>query len=544
MDVEHDFQPYYVVSSDRKGTIRDMKAALKDASEVLLATDPDREGESISWHLLELLKPKVPVRRIVFHEITEEAVLDAIEHSREIDRNLVDAQESRRILDRLFGYKVSPVLWKWIAPKLSAGRVQSVAVRLVVEREEERKAFRKAGFWNLEATLSGEGREFTATLVRVDGKRVAIGKDFDAATGKLGNADVDGARRGGCGGAGGHVAGRDPLGGHGGGGEARDAAPVPAVHHLDAAAGGQPEARVLRRPDDVGGAETVRFRRDLLSPDRLDDPVGQGAAGIGSHDPGNVRGRVLRRCAPVPDEGQERAGSARGDPADGFLPGPRQDRKPLSWGRSQGVRPDLEADGGVPDDRREAAAHDRRDHGGRRGRRPVRLYRFRQGHPVPGIPPRLRGGERRSRGRPGGPGDIASGMQEGRPCVPAGRRCGVVVAGPLAEIARDDPPAPVHRRVARQAAGGRRHRAAVHLRVDHQDHPGSRIRVAAGEGARPDVYGLRPHGVPEGDISGRWSSWTSRGASRRISTSFPTATWSALRSCGSSISGTGRTGSG
>ena len=190
VDVEHDFQPHYVISSDRRGTIRDMKAALKGASEVLLATDPDREGESISWHLLELLKPKVPVRRIVFHEITEEAVSGAIEHSREIDRNLVDAQESRRILDRLFGYKVSPVLWKWIAPKLSAGRVQSVAVRLVVEREEERKAFRKAGFWNLEATLSGEGREFTATLVRVDGKRVAIGKDFDAATGKLGNADV------------------------------------------------------------------------------------------------------------------------------------------------------------------------------------------------------------------------------------------------------------------------------------------------------------------------------------------------------------------
>ncbi|MBP2689331.1 MAG: topA, partial [Deltaproteobacteria bacterium] len=190
VDVEHDFQPHYVVSSDRKGTIRDMKAALKDTSEVLLATDPDREGESISWHLLELLKPKVPVRRIVFHEITEEAVRDAIAHSRELDRNLVDAQESRRILDRLFGYKVSPVLWKRVAPKLSAGRVQSVAVRLVVEREEERKAFRKAGFWNLEATLSGEGREFTATLVRVDGKRVAVGKDFDAATGKPGTGTV------------------------------------------------------------------------------------------------------------------------------------------------------------------------------------------------------------------------------------------------------------------------------------------------------------------------------------------------------------------
>ncbi len=190
VDVDNEFQPYYVISSNRRSTIRDMKAALKDASEVLLATDPDREGESISWHLLELLKPKVPVRRIVFHEITEEAVLDAIENSRELDRNLVDAQESRRILDRLFGYQVSPVLWRRVAAGLSAGRVQSVAVRLVVEREEERKSFRKAAYWNLEARLSGEGREFTATLVRVDGKRVAIGKDFDAATGKPGNGSV------------------------------------------------------------------------------------------------------------------------------------------------------------------------------------------------------------------------------------------------------------------------------------------------------------------------------------------------------------------
>ncbi len=190
VDVENDFQPHYVISADRKGTIRGLKAALKDTSELLLATDPDREGESISWHLLELLKPKVPVRRIVFHEITEEAVLDAIRNSRELDRNLVDAQESRRILDRLFGYQVSPVLWRRIAPKLSAGRVQSVAVRLVVEREEERKAFRKAAFWNLEAKLRGGEREFTATLVRVDGRRVAIGKDFDSATGKLGNEEV------------------------------------------------------------------------------------------------------------------------------------------------------------------------------------------------------------------------------------------------------------------------------------------------------------------------------------------------------------------
>ncbi|GAB4237690.1 MAG: type I DNA topoisomerase [Deltaproteobacteria bacterium] len=190
VDIENDFQPHYVVPADRRGTLRDLKAALKGASELLLATDPDREGESISWHLLELLKPKVPVRRIVFHEITEEAVREAIEHSRGLDRNLVDAQESRRILDRLFGYQVSPVLWRRVAPRLSAGRVQSVAVRLVVEREEERKAFRKAAFWDLEATLRGGDREFTAALVRVDGQRVATGKDFDPASGRPGNGNV------------------------------------------------------------------------------------------------------------------------------------------------------------------------------------------------------------------------------------------------------------------------------------------------------------------------------------------------------------------
>ena len=190
VDVDNDFRPYYVVSSDRKGTIREIKAALKDASEIFLATDPDREGESISWHLLEVLKPKVPARRIVFHEITEEAVRDAILNSRELDRNLIDAQESRRILDRLVGYEVSPILWKCIAPKLSAGRVQSVAVRLIVEREEERRAFRKAQFWDLEARLNGYGREFTAQLARINGKRVAKGKDFDPATGKLSNAEA------------------------------------------------------------------------------------------------------------------------------------------------------------------------------------------------------------------------------------------------------------------------------------------------------------------------------------------------------------------
>jgi DNA topoisomerase-1 len=185
VDVESDFTPYYVVPGDKKKQVAHLKAAVKDASELLLATDPDREGESISWHLKEVLKPKVPVRRIVFHEITEDAVKEALRAPAAVDDNLVRAQESRRILDRLYGYTLSPLLWKKVQTGLSAGRVQSVAVRLVVEREEERRAFRTALYWDLEAKLSGDGREFAATLVRIGDDRVAAGKDFDPQTGAL-----------------------------------------------------------------------------------------------------------------------------------------------------------------------------------------------------------------------------------------------------------------------------------------------------------------------------------------------------------------------
>ena len=185
VDVENGFRPYYVVSRDKQSRIRDLRAAVKDAPEILLATDPDREGESISWHLREVLNPKVPVRRIEFHEITEEAVLRAIDEARDIDLQLVDAQESRRIVDRLYGYMVSPVLWKKVQTGLSAGRVQSVAVRLIVEREEARRAFRTSAYWNLEAQLASGGTKFTATLTRVGDVRVASGRDFDAATGTL-----------------------------------------------------------------------------------------------------------------------------------------------------------------------------------------------------------------------------------------------------------------------------------------------------------------------------------------------------------------------
>src|SRR6186713_2225055 len=187
VDVEQDFTPYYVIPADKRKQVALLKTAVKDASELLLATDPDREGESISWHLAQVLKPKVPIRRIVFHEITEDAVKDALQHPSDVNENLVRAQESRRILDRLYGYTLSPVLWKKVQTGLSAGRVQSVAVRLIVEREEERRAFRTGVYWDLEARLTGEGREFPATLARVNDQRVATGKDFDAQTGALRN---------------------------------------------------------------------------------------------------------------------------------------------------------------------------------------------------------------------------------------------------------------------------------------------------------------------------------------------------------------------
>jgi DNA topoisomerase-1 len=190
VDVERNFQPYYVVPGDKKKQVAHLKDALKGASEVLLATDPDREGESISWHLAQVLKPKVPVSRIVFHELTEDAVKEALENPSDVNENLVRAQESRRILDRLYGYTLSPLLWKKVQTGLSAGRVQSVAVRLIVEREEERRAFRTSVYWDLEARLKGEGREFVATLVRVSDQRVATGKDFDAQTGELRNQNV------------------------------------------------------------------------------------------------------------------------------------------------------------------------------------------------------------------------------------------------------------------------------------------------------------------------------------------------------------------
>ncbi|MGC4792677.1 type I DNA topoisomerase [Micromonospora saelicesensis] len=190
VDVDNGFQALYVVSADRKQQISKLVKLAKEVDEIFLATDEDREGEAIAWHLVETLKPKVPVKRMVFHEITKPAIQAAVANPREIDRDLVDAQEARRILDRLYGYEVSPVLWKKVMPRLSAGRVQSVATRIVVERERQRMAFRTAEYWDILATLAvanaGEGpRAFNATLIALNGDRIATGKDFEPTTGRV-----------------------------------------------------------------------------------------------------------------------------------------------------------------------------------------------------------------------------------------------------------------------------------------------------------------------------------------------------------------------
>ncbi|MFD3956347.1 MULTISPECIES: type I DNA topoisomerase [Streptomyces] len=185
VDVEHDFQPIYVVNADKKAQVRKLKQLLAESDELFLATDEDREGEAIAWHLQEVLRPKVPVHRMVFHEITKDAIRAAVANPRELNQRMVDAQETRRILDRLYGYEVSPVLWKKVMPKLSAGRVQSVATRLVVERERERIAFRSAEYWDLTGTFAtgrtGDASDpstLTARLSAVDGRRIAQGRDF------------------------------------------------------------------------------------------------------------------------------------------------------------------------------------------------------------------------------------------------------------------------------------------------------------------------------------------------------------------------------
>ncbi len=185
VNTTEDFEPLYIVPKDKKKVVKDLKNALKDATQLLLATDEDREGESISWHLLQILKPKIPTKRMVFHEITKKAINKALDETREIDMELVQAQETRRILDRLFGYELSPLLWKKVAPRLSAGRVQSVSVRLLVRKERERRAFKKASYYGIKASLVKDNINFETKLFSLNGQKISNGSDFDDQTGKL-----------------------------------------------------------------------------------------------------------------------------------------------------------------------------------------------------------------------------------------------------------------------------------------------------------------------------------------------------------------------
>ena len=362
-NVDHDFEPLYVVDSRKKKVVSDLKAKLKNADELLLATDEDREGEAIAWHLLQVLEPKVPVRRMVFHEITRPAIEHALTETRDIDKSLVDAQETRRILDRLYGYEVSPVLWRKIMQGLSAGRVQSVATRLVVERERERMLFVAADYWDIVAT-SRPGRVHRAARGRRRRARRAgprlrpRRRAADSGRGAADRGRRARARRR-------RSTGAD-VRGHLGRGEAVHAPPRAAVHDLDAAAGGEPQAAALVAADDARRPAALRERLHHLHAHRLDDAVG-----VGAHRGPRPGARALRRRA-VPAqprryerEGEERAGGARGDPSGRRpLPHARRGAARARRRRVQPLRPDLEAHGRLADGGRARAdrlgAHRRR----------------------------------------------------------------------------------------------------------------------------------------------------------------------------------------
>ncbi len=391
--IDDDFEPYYIVDPDKKRIVTELRRKLKDADELLLATDEDREGEAIAWHLLEELKPKVPVRRMVFHEITREAIQRALGETREVDKRLVDAQETRRILDRLYGYEVSPVLWKKVMQGLSAGRVQSVAVRLVVERERERRAFVSASYWDLEGRLRsrlvrGAARR-RRRQARGPGSRLRPGRNApDCGHGRARRAGGARPRR---------RARRCDLHRSLGRREAVHAPPGGAVHDLDAAAGGEPQAPLLGADDDAGRPAAVRQRLHHLHAHRLDDAVGVGAGRRAQTGRRALRPRLDPGAAEaVHPQGQERAGGARGDPAGRrLLPDAEVPRARARSRRARPLRADLEADARLADGRRARAdglAAVRHDDAGRPRRR---VRRLRHGDHLPRLPRRLRGEPRR-----------------------------------------------------------------------------------------------------------------------------------------------------
>ncbi len=387
---------------DKKAHISKLKGLLKDADELYLATDEDREGEAIAWHLLDELKPKgIPVKRMVFHEITKAAIEAAAENPRDLDMDLVEAQETRRILDRLYGYEVSPVLWKKVMSGLSAGRVQSVATRLVVDRERERMKFKVASYWDLEGTFDAgakhDQRMFPARLHSIDGARVARGSDFGP-DGQLkkrqGRVHLDRARAEGL---------AEALGD-----TTYDVRSVESKPYRRSPYAPfrtttlqQEASRKLgfsRVDHDVGGAAALRERLHHLHADRLDHPVRRRRSGRRVSQVRELYGARVppRRTPDLRLQGQERPGGARGDPPGRRdVPDPgadRPDRRPVPP-----LRADLDAHRRLADEgRRRPVGLDpdrrRRRHG--RGRR---LLRDRPGDHLPRLPQGLRRGHRRRR---------------------------------------------------------------------------------------------------------------------------------------------------
>ena len=361
VDVDNGFEPYYVVPRDKKSHIAKLKKLLKDADELYLATDEDREGEAIAWHLLDELSPKgIPVKRMVFHEITKSAILAAAEAPRELDMDLVEAQETRRILDRLYGYEVSPVLWRKVMSGLSAGRVQSVATRLVVDRERERMKFKVASYWDLEGTFDAgskhEQRMFPAKLHSLDGARVARGSDFgqDGVLKKGGIVHLDRARAEALAAASRHDV-RRPLGRV----QALPPLALCALPHHHAPAGGQPQARHELQRHDVGRAAPLRGRLHHLHAYRLDHALGHGDQRRPGPGAGALRRRVRpRRAADLHQQGEERPGGPRGDPPRRRLVPharpDRPDRRPVP-----ALRADLDAHRRLADEGRASASPSR-----------------------------------------------------------------------------------------------------------------------------------------------------------------------------------------
>ncbi len=358
VDTEHDFEPLYVVSADRKQQVSRLKSLIKDADELYLATDEDREGEAIAWHLVDLLSPKIPVRRMVFHEITPAAIAAAVASPRELDDHLVDAQETRRILDRLYGYEVSPVLWKKVLPRLSAGRVQSVATRMVVERERARMAFHTASYWDVEGTFApavpkpGDPDTFTANLVSLDDVRIATGRDFDPATG-LAPASVLHLDEAGARGLAARLDGRE-FTVQGVEEKPYRRRPVPAVHDVDAAAGGGAQVPLVGPDRHARRPAVVRERLHHLHAYGLDEPVRDRAERRPHAGARALRRRLRSGRAPhLHPQGQERPGGARGDPSGRRLvPHAGAGRVAALVGRVPALRAGLAAHARVADVRR------------------------------------------------------------------------------------------------------------------------------------------------------------------------------------------------